>query len=259
MPSPARIVHPAKSLLGMASMPADKAISHRYALFGAIARGQTVIQNYSKGADCQSTLGCIRALGVKADVSGTTVTIEGRGLAGLERPSGPLDAGNSGTTFRMLAGILAGQSFESTMTGDDSLCRRPMRRIIDPLTKMGARIAARDDNFAPVTIQGGKLRAIEYRTPVASAQVKTAVLLAGLFADGTTVVEEDTATRDHTEIALREFGAVTTPGSNRFAVEGGHELKGASVVVPGDLSSAAFFLVAAILVPGSNVTIPNVA
>lgn len=253
-----RTIAPARQVLGMARVSGDKSISHRYAMVGAVARGRTEIRNFSSAADCHSTLACLRGLGAPVSVEKDTVVIEGRGLHGFQVPSGPLDAGNSGSTLRMLSGILAGQSFETGIGGDESLSRRPMRRIIEPLRQMGAQIAAHGDGFAPLRIRGGRLHAIRYRTPVASAQVKSAVLLAGLYADGTTVVEEDVQTRDHTELALREFGAAVTPGHKICQIEGGHELEGLTLTVPGDLSSAAFFLVAALLLPDSNLTIPNV-
>ena len=203
-----RVIRPARNVLGTARLPGDKSISHRYALLGGIARGRTEIRNFSAAADCHSTLACLRAMGVESNIAHGLLTIEGRGLRGLREPAGMLDAGNSGSTMRMLAGILAGQSFTSRIAGDASLNHRPMRRVIDPLRLMGARIDARDDNFAPLTIHGGPLNAIHYHTPVASAQVKSAVLLAGLYATGTTVVTEGVRTRDHTEIALAEFGAL---------------------------------------------------
>jgi 3-phosphoshikimate 1-carboxyvinyltransferase len=248
---------PARNILGTAAGPGDKSISHRYALLGGIARGRTTIRNFSAAADCHSTLECLRALGIAAEADGATVTIEGRGLYGLRAPAATLDAGNSGSTMRMIAGILAAQPFDTEITGDESLRRRPMRRIIEPLAQMGARIEAHDGR-APLRIHGGKLRAIRYRTPVASAQVKSAVLLAGLYAEGTTTVEEEARTRDHTEIALREFGARVEAGRGAFSVTGGGELSAATLTVPGDISSAAFFLAAALLFPESNLTIANV-
>jgi len=253
-----REIRPARNVLGTARVPGDKSISHRYALLGGIAQGLTSIRNFSAAADCHSTLACLRAMGVESTISEGLLSIHGHGLRGLRAPDVMLDAGNSGSTMRMIAGILAGQSFSSRIAGDDSLNKRPMRRVIEPLRLMGARIGARDDNFAPLTIHGGGLGAIRYHTPVASAQVKSAVLLAGLYAEGTTVVEEDVRTRDHTEIALAEFGAHVSRHGRSCEVEGGTELTGATLTVPGDLSSAAFFLVAALLFPESNVTIVNV-
>jgi 3-phosphoshikimate 1-carboxyvinyltransferase len=257
-----RVVLPARNVLGTARVPGDKSISHRYALLGGIARGRTAIRNFSAAADCHSTLACLRAMGVASTLEshpeGDRVTIEGRGLRGLSPPAGQLDAGNSGSTMRMIAGILAGQRFSCSIAGDASLNQRPMLRIIEPLRLMGAKIEAADGKHAPLTIEGGPLRAIHYRTPMPSAQVKSAVLLAGLYAEGTTVAEESVRTRDHTEIALAEFGARVTRHGRVCEVEGGTELTGRSLVVPGDLSSAAFFLAAALLFPESNLTIANV-
>jgi 3-phosphoshikimate 1-carboxyvinyltransferase len=244
-------------------MPADKSISHRLALLGALAQGTTEIANYSTGADCQSTLNCLSQLGVavKADSTeqhGLRVRIEGCGVGGLKLPDGELDAGNSGTTMRLLAGILAGQPIRSVLTGDESLRRRPMQRIIEPLARMGARIESQADGLPPLAIEGGALQSIEYKLPVASAQVKSAVLLAGLHAEGTTVVEEPVRTRDHTEIALEEFGATIERQHARVTLQGRPQLQGRSVAVPGDISAAAFFLVAAALLPESNLMIPTV-
>jgi len=258
-----RIIRPARNVLGAVQLPGDKSISHRYAMLGAIAEGRTTIRGFSSAADCESTLGCLRQLGVAIHREGSEVQIEGAGLGGLRAPESGvpqpmLDAGNSGSTVRMLSGILAGQPFLARITGDDSLQRRPMDRIMEPLRRMGAEIAARDGRYAPLEIRGGRLRAIRYRPPVASAQVKTAVLLAGLFAEGETVVEEEIRTRDHTELALIEFGADIRMESNGIRVRGGRVLRGGQFRVPGDLSSAAFFLVAALLFPGSNLVLHNV-
>ncbi len=262
MSAPARVILPARNVLGTARVPGDKSISHRYALLGGIARGRTEIRNFSSAADCHSTLGCLRAMGVESKVQshphGDTVIIEGRGLRGLSAPSGRLDAGNSGSTMRMIAGILAGQGFSCSIAGDASLNQRPMLRIVEPLRLMGAKIEAADGKHAPLTIEGGPLRAIHYQTPIPSAQVKSAVLLAGLYAEGTTVVEEAVGTRDHTEIALAEFGARVRRHGRVCEVEGGVELAPQLLTVPGDLSSAAFFLAAALLFPESNLTIANV-
>jgi len=253
-----RIIRPARNVLGAVQLPGDKSISHRYAMLGAIAEGRTTIRGFSSAADCESTLGCLRQLGVAIHREGSEVQIEGAGLGGLRAPQRMLDAGNSGSTMRMLSGILAGQPFVTRITGDESLRRRPMDRIMEPLRQMGAEIAARDGRYAPLEIRGGRLRAIRYRPPVASAQVKTAVLLAGLFAEDETVVEEEIRTRDHTELALVEFGADIRMESNGIRVRGGRVLRGGQFRVPGDLSSAAFFLVAALLFPGSNLLLHNV-
>jgi len=227
-------------------------------MLAAIADGPTKISNYSSGADCQSTLVCMRALGAGVEKQDGVVCIQGHGLNGLREPSGALDAGNSGSTIRMLSGILAAQPFVTTIGGDESLSRRPMARIMTPLAQMGARIEAREDRFPPLAIHGGKLHPIHYTLPVASAQVKSCVLLAGLFADGQTTVNEPMRTRDHTELALREFGAEVDVDRLSITVTGRPRLEGRELRVPGDLSSAAFFLVAALIVPESSLTIHGV-
>jgi 3-phosphoshikimate 1-carboxyvinyltransferase len=227
-------------------------------MISAIADGTSRIRNYSTGADCHSTLGTLRALGVEIEEEGTGVTIHGRGLDGLTAPAADLDAGNSGSTIRMLSGILAAQPFTSRIAGDESLARRPMQRIMQPLRQMGATIAARDDRFPPLEIQGARLRPIDYTLPVASAQVKTCVLFAGLFAEGETTVREPMRSRDHTEIALREFGAGLTAERQKITVQGRARLTGRELVAPSDLSSAAFFIVAALTVPGSELWIRGV-
>ena len=249
---------PARNIVGAVRLPGDKSISHRYAMLAAIADGRTTIGNFSSAADCASTLGCLRELGVEIRAQSGAVTIEGAGLTGLRAPQRRMDAGNSGSTIRMLSGILAGQNFASTISGDESLRRRPMGRVIEPLRQMGAEISAREDNYAPLEIHGRPLRPIHYRPPVASAQVKTAVLLAGLSAEGTTVVEEEVKTRDHTELALVEFGARVTRSPRSVRVEGGQRLRGGEFQVPGDISSGAFFLVAALLFRESNLLVENV-
>jgi 3-phosphoshikimate 1-carboxyvinyltransferase len=251
-------ISPASAISGDIILPGDKSISHRYALIAAIAHGQTRIRNYSTGADCHSTLACVRALGIAVEGAGTEFVIRGQGLDGLRQPTGDLDAGNSGSTIRMLSGILAAQPFRARIGGDESLSRRPMRRIIQPLAEMGARIAAREDQFPPLEIQGAKLRPIDYTLPVASAQVKTCVLFAGLFAEGATSVTEPARSRDHTEIALREFGADITVERRKITVAGRPMLTARDLVAPSDLSSAAFFIVAALLLPGSKLAIRGV-
>jgi 3-phosphoshikimate 1-carboxyvinyltransferase len=255
-------VSPAKNVHGVVSVPGDKSISHRYAMLTAIAAGDSPIYNYSTGADCQSTLSCMQALGVQHSISEEdgrqVLTVHGRGSAGLTPASDLLDAGNSGSTIRMLSGILAAQPFTTTITGDDSLTKRPMRRIMTPLGQMGAHITAAQDQFPPLVIAGSPLTAIDYQPPVASAQVKSCVLLAGLYAAGETSVTEPIATRDHTEIALRELGADITLEPRRVRLRGGSELTGKPLVVPGDLSSAAFFIVAALMAPDADLTITNV-
>jgi 3-phosphoshikimate 1-carboxyvinyltransferase len=251
-------ISPAWSVSGAITLPGDKSISHRYAMLAGIAEGATKISNYSSGADCQSTLACLRALGAQIEAKDGVVCIHGHGLDGLREPAAALDAGNSGSTIRMLSGILAAQPFVTTIGGDESLSRRPMERIMRPLAQMGARIEARENRFPPLIIHGGKLNPIEYTMPVASAQVKSCVLLAGLYADGRTIVHEPVRTRDHTELALREFGADVEVDRLTITVTGRPRLQGRELRVPGDLSSAAFFLVAALIVPESSLTIHGV-
>ncbi|MDP3000026.1 MAG: 3-phosphoshikimate 1-carboxyvinyltransferase [Bryobacterales bacterium] len=251
-------ITPAKSVGGAVTLPGDKSISHRLAILASIAEGKSRILNYSTGADCQSTLGCLRALGVEIEKTGDDLTIRGRGLGGLRAPLEVLDAGNSGSTIRMLSGVLAAQPFASRIGGDDSLSRRPMERIMRPLGEMGASIRARDGKFPPLEITGTRLRAIDYTLPVASAQVKTCVLFAGLFARGRTTVQEPVRTRDHSEIALREFGAGIDVQGPLVSIQGGVPLAGCQVRTPGDLSSAAFFLVAALATPEANLVIRGV-
>jgi 3-phosphoshikimate 1-carboxyvinyltransferase len=254
----AKMIQPVKRLVGSVRMPGDKSISHRYAMLAAIAEGPSEIHGFSASADCRSTLECLEQLGVRIDRRDEVLTIQGAGLAGLKPPAGLLDAGNSGTTMRMLAGILAGQPFRSVLTGDASLSRRPMKRVIDPLTRMGARIQSAEGGLPPLEIEGGTLKPIRYELPVPSAQVKSAVLLAGLFAEGETEVIEPVATRDHTEIALEQMGADISRHGRTIAVRGYARLEGKKLYVPGDISSAAFFLAAALLVPASNLVIENV-
>jgi 3-phosphoshikimate 1-carboxyvinyltransferase len=252
------IISPAGCISGAVVLPGDKSVSHRYAMIAAIAEGTTTIQNYSLGADCLSTLGAMEALGAGVEREDRTVAIQGRGLDGLCPPPGALDAGNSGSTIRMLSGILAAQRFNSRIGGDESLSRRPMDRIMRPLTQMGAHIQARDGRFPPLEIEGSPLHPIDYELPMASAQVKTCVLFAGLFAEGVTIVREPVRTRDHTELALREFGAEIEIERRVIRLEGRPKLEGRSVTAPGDLSSAAFFIVAALIVPGSSLVIHGV-
>jgi 3-phosphoshikimate 1-carboxyvinyltransferase len=251
-------ISPASAIVGEIGLPGDKSISHRYAMLAAIAEGDTRIRNYSTGADCHSTLGCVRALGVEVSGSGTEFTIRGNGLDGLRAPAAALDAGNSGSTIRMLSGILAGQPFHTRIFGDESLSRRPMQRIMKPLAEMGARIGARAGKFPPLEIEGGALTPIDYASPVASAQVKTCVLFAGLYAEGATSVTEPARSRDHSEIALREFGAQIAVDGRKITLQGRPKLEARDLIVPSDLSSAAFFLAAALLVPGSRLSIRGV-
>ena len=249
---------PARSVSGVIQLPGDKSISHRYGMLAAIADGVSKIENYSLGADCQSTLACIQALGARVEKRDGALSIEGRGLDGLRQPAAMLDAGNSGSTIRMLSGILAAQPFVTRIGGDDSLSRRPMERIMKPLAEMGAGIEARENRFPPLIIHGTGLHPIEYTLPVASAQVKSCVLLAGLYAAGRTTVHEPVRTRDHTELALREFGADVEVQRKSISVTGRPHLKARDLRVPGDLSAAAFFLVAALIVAESNLTIRSV-
>jgi 3-phosphoshikimate 1-carboxyvinyltransferase len=252
------LVKPGGPLHGTVTCPGDKSISHRYAMLAAIAEGESELRNFAGSADCQSTLRCLRSLGVGILQEAGTVRILGRGLRGLRAPGGMLDAGNSGTTLRLLSGILAGQPFETAISGDESLSGRPMGRIMQPLGLMGARIEARAGGLPPLRIAGGGLHALRYSLPVASAQVKSCVLLAGLYADGITAVEERVPTRDHTEIALRHFGGTVRVCDHWIEVDPAPVLRGCSLDVPADLSGAAFFLVAAALVPGSEIRFPQV-
>ena len=249
---------PARVLSGAISLPGDKSISHRLAILAALAEGPSEIAHYSSAEDCARTLDCLRRLGVSIERKQDTVRISGVGLDGLTRPRRKLDAGNSGTTMRMLAGVLAGQRFPTTITGDASLRRRPMRRVIAPLEQMGARIRARESQFAPLEISGAPLAPIEHTMPGPSAQVKSAVLLAGLFAPGVTSVVEQVRTRDHTEIALAEFGATIARNGKAIRMTGRQRLVGRQISVPGDLSSAVFFLAAALIIPGAELQIAGV-
>jgi 3-phosphoshikimate 1-carboxyvinyltransferase len=251
-------VGPACSVGGVVHIPGDKSISHRYAMLAAIAEGISRFQNFSAARDCESTLSCVGAMGAtwrRLDDGSTEVVGIGRKL---RAPTRPLDCGNSGSTMRMLSGILAGQPFTSELFGDESLSRRPMARIMKPLTEMGAKISSSEGGRPPLKIHGGSLRAIHYKPEVASAQVKSCVLFAGLFANGETIVEEPIRTRDHGEIALRAFGAEVDRQDNASRIRGGQKLHAIEAHVPGDLSSAAFFLCAAALFPGSSITLPGI-
>lgn len=250
-------VAPAERIAGTVRLPGDKSISHRYALLAALADGPTVLTNYAPGADCASTLSCLAALGVAIERRGADIHVEGCGLRGLAAPSGVLDCGNSGSTLRMLAGVLAAHGFTATLSGDASLCQRPMRRIITPLERMGARVAARGDR-PPLTVTGGALRGIDFTPEVASAQVKSAVLLAGLQARGETTVREMAPTRDHTERALEAFGAAVRRDGPAITLAGGQRLRGGRFAIPGDVSSAAFWAAAAAALPGSRVELVEV-
>jgi len=257
MPSPSTVtIAPARRVSGRIRVPGDKSISHRYAMLAAISEGASQLDNFSTGADCASTLACMRALGADIQREGNKVVIRGRGLM-LEPPNSSLDCGNSGSTMRMLSGILAGQGFASELFGDESLSRRPMGRIIAPLEMMGARITAQNGGRPPLRITGGKLKAIPYKMPVASAQVKSCLLFAGLFAQGETSVAEPVPTRDHGELALRAFGASLTQAGSETRIKGGQKLHAIDADIPGDISSAAFFLCAAALFPGADLVIEN--
>ena len=257
-PTKTKKIKPARGLAGSVRLPGDKSISHRYAMLGAIAEGQTEIHYFSSSADCQSTLACLEKLGAKIERKNETVLIQGASLKGLRPPAGKLEAGNSGSTMRMLAGILAGQPFRALIGGDASLSRRPMKRVIEPLGQMGARIRSAEGGLPPLEIEGGQLKPIHYELPLASAQVKSAVLLAGLYAEGQTEVVEPIPTRDHTEIALEQMGADIGRHGQTIAVRGPARLEGKKLYVPGDISSAAFFIVAGLLVPDSNLVVGNV-
>lgn len=250
-------------LRGEITIPGDKSISHRSVMFGSIAHGTTEITNFLKGADCLSTISCFRKLGIEIEETRDRILVRGKGLSGLSAPSETLDTGNSGTTTRLISGILAGQNFSSVLSGDASLNSRPMGRIITPLREMGASIASINDNgCAPLKIEPGKLHGIHYYSKVASAQVKSAILLAGLYAEGETQVTEPTLSRNHTELMLKGFGADISSAADKSgataAIKPCEELYGQKILVPGDISSAAYFIAAALIVPGSELLIKNV-
>lgn len=246
-------------LRGELAVPGDKSISHRSVMFGALSEGITEAENFLTGADCLSTISCFRQMGISVEQNGTSVVVHGKGLHGLTRPSGIIDAGNSGTTVRLLSGILAGQPFDSTITGDASIQKRPMKRVMTPLSQMGASITSVHENgCAPLQIKGSPLHGIHYLSPVASAQVKSCVLLAGLYADAPTSVTEPAISRNHSELMLRYFGADIQCEGTTSTVLPDPMLIGQKVNVPGDISSAAYFIAAALLVPGSEVLLKNV-
>jgi len=253
------IIRPARNVLGSVRLPGDKSISHRYAMLAALAQGTTRLANFSTGADCASTLNCLRRLGcvIRAGQNNDSAGLEIEGRERWTAPAESLDCGNSGSTMRMLSGFLAGHDFDCELHGDDSLSRRPMGRVATPLRQMGAQISAGVGDRPPLRIHGGKLKGIDYTSPVASAQVKSAVLFAGLLAAGETTVDEQFRTRDHGELALRAFGAELTRRRNRATIRGGQKLHAIQAAVPGDISSAAFFLCAAALFPDSNLVIEN--
>ncbi len=246
-------------LRGTVTVPGDKSISHRAVLFGSIAKGITRVEGFLQGADCLSTISCFRRLGIDIENEAGIVTVHGKGLHGLQAPTEVLDCGNSGTTTRLISGILSGQKFPVTLTGDASIQKRPMGRIIKPLTQMGAQITSeRGDGCAPLHIQGGSLHGIHYQSPVASAQVKSAILLAGLYAEGETAVTEPTLSRNHTELMLKGFGADISSSGTTASIRPVSELYGQEITVPGDISSAAYFLAAGSLIPNSEILIQNV-
>ncbi len=251
--------HNIKGLKGEVTVPGDKSISHRAVMFGALSEGKTEITNFLQGADCLSTIGCFRRLGIDIENRENAVTIWGKGLDGLSAPSDTLDAGNSGTTTRLISGILAAQPFTTTLTGDSSIQKRPMKRIIEPLSMMGARIESLNGNgCAPLQINGSPLHGIHYHSEVASAQVKSAILLAGLYAEGETAVTEPVLSRNHSELMLRTFGANIRSEGTTAVISPRPRLTGQKIRVPGDISSAAYFIAAGLLVPGSDILIRNV-
>jgi 3-phosphoshikimate 1-carboxyvinyltransferase len=252
-------ISPKSNLKGEITAPGDKSISHRSAIIGSIAKGITEINGFLHGEDCIATINAFRKMGVDIQETGDgKVIVHGVGLDGLKEPDDILDMGNSGTSMRLISGILAGQPFYSVLTGDNSLRSRPMKRVADPLRLMGAKIYARNGDLAPLTILGGNLKAIDYQTPVASAQIKSSILLAGLYADGEIFVTETAESRDHTERMLRSFGAEVTSIGLTHKVQGRPELVGHEINVPGDISSAAYFIVVGLLCPNSEITIKNV-
>ncbi len=254
-----KVIYPKKSLSGTITVPGDKSISHRAVMFGAIAEGTTEISGFLTGDDCMSTISCFKKLGINIEVSGDKVKVYGKGLKGLSKPTEILDAGNSGTTIRLISGILSAQPFSCEITGDASIQKRPMNRVINPLSQMGAKIKGIEkDGFAPLHIDGTQLNAINYNLPVASAQVKSAILLASLFANGTTTIVEPVASRNHTEIMLNYFGANIKNENGKITSTPVKQLYGKPVCVPSDISSAAFFMVAGMIVPNSHIIIKNV-
>ena len=248
-----------KGLHGTISIPGDKSISHRSIMFGSIAEGTTTIRNFLMGADCLATIDCFRSMGIAIDVSDEVVTVHGKGLHGLTKPDKTLDVGNSGTTTRLISGILSGQDFDATLSGDESLNSRPRKRIMTPLNAMGANITSVHNNgCAPLSIKGSKIKAFHYDSPVASAQVKSAVLLAGLYGDGPTSVTEPAVSRNHTELMLQSFGVDVRCEGKTATVYPPETMTGQDIVVPGDISSAAYFIVAGLITPDSQITMKHV-
>lgn len=246
-------------LKGEITIPGDKSISHRSVMFGSIAKGTTEITNFLQGADCLSTIACFRSMGVSIDNQGDRIIVHGNGLHGLEKPNDVLDCGNSGTTTRLISGILAAQNFQVTLTGDASIQKRPMKRIMEPLTLMGANISSvKGNGCAPLTIVGSRLHGIHYNSPVASAQVKSAILLAGLYAQEETQVREPALSRNHSELMLKAFGADVRTDGTTAIIKPADELYGQQLQVPGDISSAAFFLAGGLMIPNSEILLRNV-
>lgn len=257
--NPAKLNTNIQGLRGEIAVPGDKSISHRSIMFGAIAKGKTNITNFLLGEDCLSTIACFRKLGVHIEQEEHQVTVNGRGLEGLQEPADILDVGNSGTTIRLLMGILAGRPFHSVLVGDQSIGKRPMTRVTKPLCIFGAEINGRNNGeYTPLSVQGGQLEGITYELPVASAQVKSSLLFAGMQASGETVIIEPVKTRDHTERMIRQFGGEIQTDGRTIRIQGGQSLTGTDIHVPGDISSAAFFLVAGAIVPGSEIRLKNV-
>ena len=251
-------IKPADKLTGRLILPGDKSISHRALMIGAISKGNTVAKDILDCDDCNYTIGALRQMGIEIKKEGAYTSIKGNGLRGLKKPDGDLDLGNSGTSMRLLAGILAGQNFNVKLTGDESLSLRPMKRIVEPLSFMGIDIKSLAGGYPPLTVKGGSVKAIDYRMPIPSAQIKSAIIFAGLYADGTTTVEEPFKSRDHTERMLKYFGADLKADGLKVSIEGGRELEARTLEVPGDISSASFFIAGAILLKGSKVRIEKV-
>jgi len=254
-----KIIKPVECLRGEIVLPGDKSISHRAVFIGGISEGRTLAKNFLKAEDSERSVSAFREMGVKVEIENKNITVFGSGLKGLKKPGGELYLGNSGTTMRILPGILAGQDFEATLTGDESLSKRPMGRIMEPLKGMGVNIKSKDKNdFPPLTIRGGGVKSIRYTTTVASAQVKSCILFAGLYAHGTTAVTEPFASRDHTERMLELFGAKIAKKGTTVSIEGGCRLCGRELYIPGDISSAAFFIMGACILEGSDLTVRGV-
>lgn len=254
-----KIIKPVNKISGEITVPGDKSISHRAIMIGSIACGATKVKGLARSDDCDHTMNAFKAMGIRIRKDGPLTVIEGKGLKGLSRPSGFIHAGNSGTTMRILPGILGGQDFEAILTGDKGLLKRPMKRIVEPLSRMGIVIEARKGGYPPLKIRGGAVRPVIYRMPIPSAQVKSAILFAGLYAEGDTRVVEKFKSRDHTERMLYHFGADIKCGAKTVSVKGGKELAARSLEIPGDISSASFFIQAAVIIKGSRVKIRNVS